>query len=154
MKKYLFEHSLPSAIRNIEILLHNFRHIRQLQGKAASKEYGKPEIIFTYLEALTEDCRDISTDYKLSGPTLSTLPTPSKPATFLTNISPQGDEIRIPKTSCSVFLSTNIHYALRNLNVEQLVICGQITNQCVESACRDAADLCYFVTVAHDACTA
>ena len=37
---------------------------------------------------------------------------------------------------------------LRNLGVEQLVVVGQLTDQCVESAVRDAADLGYFVTVA------
>jgi ureidoacrylate peracid hydrolase len=151
--QYLFQESLPSAIRNVEILLSSFRQARQ--GTQFGSESDKPEIIFTYLEAATEDCRDISTDYKLSGPSLSImLPTPTKPAIMLPNISPMINEIRIPKTSCSVFLSTNINYILKNLNVEQLVICGQITNQCVESACRDAADLGYFVTVVHDACAA
>ena len=43
---------------------------------------------------------------------------------------------------------------LRNLFVEQLVVCGQLTDQCVESAVRDAADLGYLVTVAEDACAA
>lgn len=151
--QYLFHKSLPSAIKNVEILLSSFRQVRQ--GKHVGTESGKPEIIFTYLEAVTEDCRDISMDYKLSGPKLSVqLPTPTKPAIFLPNVSPMVNEIRIPKTSCSVFLSTNINYILKNLNVEQLVICGQVTNQCVESACRDAADLGYFVTVVHDACAA
>jgi len=152
-EKYLYEQSLSSALKNIEILLSSFRRMRY-EDEASTKKKVKPEIIFTYLEALTEDCRDISIDYKLSGPPLSSLPTPSTPAIFLPNISPQPDEIRIPKTSCSVFLSTNINYVLRNLNVEQLVLCGQITNQCVESTCRDAADLGYFVTVVQDACAA
>jgi ureidoacrylate peracid hydrolase len=147
--QYLFHKSLPSAIKNVEILLSSFRQTRH------GTESGKPEIIFTYLEAVTEDCRDVSMDYKLSGPKLSVqLPTPTKPAILLPNVSPIVNEIRIPKTSCSVFLSTNINYILKNLNVEQLVICGQVTNQCVESACRDAADLGYFVTVVHDACAA
>lgn len=155
---YLFHESLPSALPNVEILLSAFRHVKLLEEEKAStttKPSGRPEIIFTYLEALTEDCRDISMDYKLSGPNLTALlPTPSKPAIFLPNITPKVDEIRIPKTSCSVFLSTNINYVLRNLNVEHLVLCGQITNKGVESTCRDAADLGYFVTVAHDACAA
>ena len=43
---------------------------------------------------------------------------------------------------------------LRNLEVEQLVVCGQLTDQCVESAVRDAADRGYLVTVAEDACAA
>jgi ureidoacrylate peracid hydrolase len=154
-KKYLFQESLPSAIKNIEMLLSSFRLLRRQKQGEGGGQSGKPEVIFTYLEALTEDYREISLDYKLSGPSLSTmLPTPSKPAIFLPNVSPLTNEIRMPKSSCSVFLSTNINYILKNLNVEQLVLCGQITNQCVESACRDAADLGYFVTVVQDACAA
>jgi ureidoacrylate peracid hydrolase len=38
--------------------------------------------------------------------------------------------------------------------VEQLIVCGQFTEQCVLSAVRDAADLGYFVTVVEDACAA
>ena len=41
---------------------------------------------------------------------------------------------------------------LRNLGVKQLVISGLITDQCVESAIRDACDLCYLVTLVPDAC--
>ena len=50
------------------------------------------------------------------------------------------DEIVLPKGSSSVFVSTNITYLLNNLDVEQLVICGGLTDQCVESAVRDACD--------------
>ena len=57
-----------------------------------------------------------------------------------------------PKTSSSVFNSTNIDYILRNLNCRHLVICGALTDQCVESAIRDACDLNYLVTMASDAC--
>ena len=63
-------------------------------------------------------------------------------------------DILIPKTSCSVFNSTNIAYVLRNLQIEQIVLVGQLTDQCVESAVRDAADLGFFVTVVDDACAA
>jgi len=111
------------------------------------------EVIFTYLESLTQDMREISTDYKLSGPFFQTLPTPGT-AEFLEELTPESDDICIPKTSCSVFLSTNIDYVLRNLGMEQLVIIGQLTDQCVESAVRDAADLGYLVTVPQDACVA
>ena len=65
-----------------------------------------------------------------------------------------GDAILLPKTSCSVFNSTNLHYILKNLGVSHLVVTGQLTNQCVESAVRDAADLGYLVTVVSDACAA
>ncbi len=51
-----------------------------------------------------------------------------------------------------MFVSTHIDYLLRNLGVKQLVISGLITDQCVESAIRDACDLGYLVTEVTDAC--
>jgi len=149
---YFYQTSLPKTVANVEKLLHQTRQQRDSQSQGC-------EVIFTYLEALTRDCRDVSLDYKLSGPQLSTLPnSPSSPAKFLESVMPltrdgKGD-IMIPKTSCSVFMSTNLHYVLQNLHVEQLLVCGQLTDQCVESAVRDAADLGYFVTVIEDACAA
>jgi ureidoacrylate peracid hydrolase len=57
-----------------------------------------------------------------------------------------------PKTSSSVFISTNLDYVLRNLGTRYLVIAGCLTDQCVDSAVRDACDLGYLVTVVTDAC--
>ncbi|MEZ5769762.1 MAG: isochorismatase family cysteine hydrolase [Paracoccaceae bacterium] len=51
-----------------------------------------------------------------------------------------------------MFISTHIDYVLRNLGVRQLVISGLVTDQCVESAIRDACDLGYLVTQVTDAC--
>mmetsp|Transcript_29518 Transcript_29518/g.45023 ORF Transcript_29518/g.45023 Transcript_29518/m.45023 type:complete len:238 (+) Transcript_29518:120-833(+) len=150
-QSYFFQESLPGAVTNISKLVSKFRSIRDSQTQGC-------EVIFTYLEALTEECRDVSLDYKLSGPVLATLPNiASSPAKFLPEVSPNVDgrgDIRIPKTSCSVFASTNLRYVLQNLKVEQLVVTGQLTNQCVESAVRDAADLGLFVTLVKDACAA
>jgi ureidoacrylate peracid hydrolase len=67
-------------------------------------------------------------------------------------IRPAEDEIVFPKTSSSVFISTNIHYVLGNLNADFLVVCGLLTDQCISSAVRDACDLGYRVTLVTDAC--
>jgi ureidoacrylate peracid hydrolase len=67
-------------------------------------------------------------------------------------IKPIGDEIVFPKTSSSVFISTNIHYVLGNLGVDFLIISGLLTDQCISSAVRDACDLGYLVTLVTDAC--
>jgi ureidoacrylate peracid hydrolase len=67
-------------------------------------------------------------------------------------LKPAEDEILFPKTSSSVFISTNIDYVLRNLGVRYLIIAGCLTDQCVDSAVRDACDLGYLVTVPTDAC--
>src|SRR3974377_2041955 len=66
--------------------------------------------------------------------------------------APAADEILFPKTSSSVFISTNIDYVLRNLGIKYLIIAGCLTDQCVDSAVRDACDLGYLVTVPTDAC--
>ena len=110
------------------------------------------EIIYTVIEALTLDGRDLSLDYKLSGPLF--VPKGHPDAAVLPDIRPDSDDIILPKTSCSVFCSTNINYVLRNLGTRYLIVCGQLTNQCVESAVRDAADLGFLVTVPEDACAA
>ena len=72
----------------------------------------KMDVIYTYIESLTKDCRDQSLDYKLSG---FHVPKGSPLAAILPEVAPEDDDILIPKTSCSVFNSTNIEYVLRNL---------------------------------------
>jgi ureidoacrylate peracid hydrolase len=57
------------------------------------------------------------------------------------------------KTSSNVLISTNLDYVLRNLGVRSLIVAGLMTDQCVESAVRDACDLGYLVTLVTDACT-
>ena len=107
------------------------------------------EVMYTVIESLTKDGRDRSLDYKISG---IDVPKSSWEARVLDEIAPAGDEIVIPKTSSSVFISTNIDYVLRNLGVRYLMIAGILTDQCVDSAVRDACDLGYLVTVLTDAC--
>lgn len=107
------------------------------------------EVMYTVIESLTQDGRDRSLDYKITG---FNVPKGSWDAKVVDGIAPADDEIVIPKTSSSVFISTNIDYVLRNLGVKQLVISGMLTDQCVDSAVRDACDIGYLVTVVTDAC--
>jgi len=107
------------------------------------------EVMYTVIESLTKDGRDRSLDYKITG---FNVPKGSWDAQVLDQIRPQDDEILFPKTSSSVFISTNIHYILGNLSVEFLIISGLLTDQCISSAVRDACDLGYLVTLITDAC--
>ena len=107
------------------------------------------EVIYAVIASLTKDGRDRSLDYKISG---FNVPRGSWDAQVIDAIKPGEDEIVLPKTSSSVFISTNIDYLLRNLGKRQVVICGVVTDQCVESAVRDACDLGYLVTLVPDAC--
>lgn len=121
-------------------------NMQRLQG--ACRERGI-EIMYTVIESLTRDGRDRSLDYKISG---FNVPKGSWDAQVIDQISPLDDDILFPKTSSSVFISTNIHYILGNLGVDFLIIGGLLTDQCISSAVRDACDLGYLVTLITDAC--
>lgn len=107
------------------------------------------EVIYTVIESLTLDGRDMGLDYKISG---LFCPKGSYDARVIDSIVPEGDEIVISKTSSSPFISTNIHYVLGNLGVKYLIVSGVLTDQCVDSTVRDACDYGYLVTLVTDAC--
>jgi nicotinamidase-related amidase len=107
------------------------------------------EVLYTTIEALTKDGRDRSLDYKITG---FLVPKGSPDGKVIDEIAPGEDEIVLPKGSSSVFVSTHLDYLLRCLGVRQLVVSGLLTDQCVESAVRDACDLGYLVTLVPDAC--
>ena len=109
------------------------------------------EVLYTVMENLTRDGRDRSLDYKLSGISIEK---GSWDAKVLDAVAPAEDEIVLPKTSSSVFNSTNIHYLLRNLGTEELVVAGFLTDQCIDHTVKDAADRGYYVTCVRDACMA
>lgn len=120
-----------------------------MQRLQAACRRARIEVMYTVIESLTQDGRDMSLDYKISG---LYVPKGSWDAQVLEVIAPQWDEIVLPKTSSSVFMSTNVDYVLRNLGVRSLILAGCLTDQCVDSAVRDACDLGYLVTVPTDAC--
>jgi ureidoacrylate peracid hydrolase len=107
------------------------------------------EVLFTTVECYTLDGRDRSLDYKVSGIFFAK---GSWEAQVLDELKPLPNEIVIPKMSSSVFVSTNIAYVLRNLGIEYLMVMGLLTDQCVESAVRDACDEGFLVTLIDDAC--
>jgi ureidoacrylate peracid hydrolase len=108
------------------------------------------EVLYSVIENMTRDGHDRSLDYKISG---IDVPRGSWEAQIPGEIAPAGDEIIFRKTSSNVFVSTNIDYVLRNLAVRSLIVAGLMTDQCVESAVRDACDLGYLATLVTDACT-
>ncbi|WP_226573675.1 cysteine hydrolase family protein [Acuticoccus sediminis] len=120
----------------------------QQRLQAAARAAGV-EVIFTVIEALTQDGRDISLDHMISG---LFIPKGAWEAGVIPEVGPAGDEIIIPKTASGIFNCTNIEYVLRNLGVEYLVIYGVCTDQCVETTVRDACDRGFLVTLLPDCC--
>ena len=123
--------------------------IPNMQRLQAACRQGGIEVLYTVIENLTRDGRDRSLDYKISG---LNVPRGSWDGRVIDAIAPGEDEIVLPKSSSSVFISTNIDYVLRNLGVRSLIIAGVLTDQCIDSAVRDACDLGYLVTTVTDAC--
>ncbi len=125
------------------------RVVPNMQRLQAACRAAGIEVMYTTIESLTRDGRDRSLDYKITG---FNVPKGSWDGKVIDALKPGDDEIVLPKSSSSVFVSTHIDYVLRNLGVRQLVISGLVTDQCVESAIRDACDLGYLVTQVTDAC--
>jgi nicotinamidase-related amidase len=126
------------VIPNIARLLEAFRAARL-------------EVIYTVIEDLTRDGRDRSLDYKLSHMGFAK---GSLEAKVVAEIAPWEDEIVLPKTSSSVFNSTNLDYLLRNIGIEDVFVAGVLTDQCIDHAVKDGADKGYYMTCVHDACAA
>ncbi len=132
---YFYERGRDLVLPNLEALTARFR------GVGA-------EVMYTVMENLTEDGRDPSLDYKLSGMFVAK---GSWEAKVVEQVAPGRDEILLPKTSSGVFNSTTIDYLLRNMGIETLVLTGFLTDQCVDHAVRDAADRGYYAVCVSDA---
>lgn len=107
------------------------------------------EVIHVVTVALTQDGRDISRAHKRLG--LFAKPG-SHEAEVLDELKPVGDEIVISKTANGVFNATAIDQVLKNVGIDTLVVVGVGTNDCVETAVRDASDRGYDVLLVGDAC--
>lgn len=109
------------------------------------------EVIQTKIASLTLDGRERSRGHRDKG---IFAPKGSKDAQILRELRPMENEIVLPKTASGVFNSTAIDQILRNLGIENLVVTGVVTNNCVENAVRDACDRGYAVILVEDGCAA
>ncbi len=122
--------------------------LKKLQDACRSRRL---EVLFTRIEANTNDGRDLMPGYRLSG---VIVPKGSPEAEILPEVAPIGDEIVISKTSSGAFNSTALDQILRNLGIDRIIVAGVSTHACVELTVRDADDRGYWVYIAADACTA
>lgn len=118
-------------------------------------------VIFTQIGHQYKDFRDAPTIHKkrfdelfnAKGEKFYLMPGYSQ-FEILEEISPLKEEIVLKKTTSDTFTGTSLNLILRNNNIDKLVICGALTNCCVESTARIAFDLGYLPTVVDDACIA
>lgn len=123
-------------------------NVQKLQRYFREREF---EIVHTRIQSLTEDGRDRSLEHKRLG---LHAPPGSKLAEFLDEVKPEENEVVLNKTASGAFVSTNIEYILRNMQVAELFVVGVYTNECVSSSVRSAADLGFDVRLVSDATAA
>ncbi len=109
------------------------------------------QVVFTRIATQTRTARDVGNQHRYVN---LAVPKDSVDAQILDELAPQVDDIVLSKTSSSPFNSTAIHQLLHNLGVDTLLVCGVVTNGCVEGTVRDASDLGYNVIMIPDACAA
>lgn len=129
---------LRSIVPNIQELLAAFRE-------------AKMPVFHSVIRSLLPNGEDRCRRHKKIG---LHVPPGSKEGEVLEELAPLSGEPILTKTTASVFNSTTIDRILRNLGCDSLVVAGVVTNGCIESTVRDAADLSYNVVLAEDACGA
>jgi nicotinamidase-related amidase len=75
-------------------------------------------------------------------------------ARIVTALEPHPGELVVNKTTYGTFNSTGLDHALRSMGIASLVVGGVVTNVCVETTARDAADRGYEVVLLDDGCAA
>jgi len=109
------------------------------------------QVIFTRIATQTAQARDVGRQHRLVG---LAVPRDSREAELLDELRVGADDLVLSKTSSSPFNSTGVDQFLRNLDIDTLLVCGVVSNGCVEGTIRDASDLGYQVVMVEDACAA
>jgi nicotinamidase-related amidase len=120
--------------------------IRLLQDACRAKGV---EVMHVIIQSLKPDGRDRGPAHKGLG--MHAAPG-SREAEILDELKPQANEIVLTKTASSAFNGTTLDRVLRGLGIQNIILCGVFTTNCVESAARDGADLGYSCIVVEDAC--
>ena len=69
-------------------------------------------------------------------------------------VAPQAGERVVEKGRPNAFHGTDLETSLRDAGCEDVVICGAMSQMCIDATARAAVDLGFTVTVAEDACAA
>lgn len=136
-----FERMHQTVIPNTARLISQFREANR-------------EVMFARIACLTEDGRDRSLSQKKPGFNYLLLPKDREDSQLVPEIAPQGDEIVILKTADSALTGTNLRLVLHNIGIENVVVAGIFTDQCVSSTVRSLADESFNVLVVDDCCAA
>ncbi len=112
------------------------------------------EVIFARVACHKDDGRDRSLSQKKPGFNYLLLPKDRADSQVVPELEPQGDEIVVTKTTDSALTGTNLRLLLHNMGIEDVVVTGIFTDQCVSSSVRSLVDESFGVVVVEDCCAA
>jgi nicotinamidase-related amidase len=70
------------------------------------------------------------------------------------SVAPLPEEEVITKNHPNSFIQTSLLDKLRRVDPERVIICGAMSNMCIDATTRAASDLGFKCVVVHDACAA
>lgn len=112
------------------------------------RELARP-VVYTRIRSRTEDGADRGGCHVRLGLHIA----PDDPdGDIVPEVTPGPDDHIVDKTTSDAFIGTELAQLLRNLEADHLVVAGVLTNECVSSTVRHAADIGFTVTVVEDAC--
>jgi nicotinamidase-related amidase len=129
------------VIPNTRRLLHAFRRLGR-------------DVLYARIACRRTDGRDRSLSQRRPGWNNLLMPAGSERAEIIDELRPQADEIVVCKTTDSALTGTNLRLTLSNLGIDNVVVTGVFTDQCVSSTVRSLADESFNVVVAEDCCAA
>jgi nicotinamidase-related amidase len=112
------------------------------------------EVIFARIACLKTDGRDRSLSQKKPGFNYLLMPKDRHDSQFVPQLEPGEDEITVIKTTDSALTGTNLRLILHNMGIDNVVVAGIFTDQCISSTVRSLADESFNVVVVDDCCAA
>ena len=112
------------------------------------------EVVHARIACQKDDGRDRSLSQKKPGFNYLLLPKDRDDSQIVKQLSPQGDEITVLKTTDSALAGTNLRLILHNMGIKNVIVAGIFTDQCISSTVRSLADESFNVVVVENCCAA
>jgi len=112
------------------------------------------DVMHARIACLFDDGRDRSLSQKKPGWNFLLLPKDSGDSQIVPELSPKEGEAVFTKTTDSALTGTNLRLVLHNMGINNVVLTGVFTDQCISSTVRSLADESVNVIVVEDCCAA
>jgi len=112
------------------------------------------DVFFARIACLNPQGRDRSLSQARPGFNNILLPKDAANSQIYPDVEPLENEIVVLKTTDSALTGTNLRLILANMGIQNVVVCGIFTDQCISSTVRSLADESFNVVLIHDASAA